>query len=307
MALIDRNDANALIPVEVANQIIQELPAKSLVLSKFRQVRMSHKQQRVPVISVLPSASFRNGDYGSALTSKMAWDDKYLNAEELVAYVPIPKTVLRDSDFPIWDECRPRVVEAMAEAIDSAILFGVGKPASWDAAIVPTAVSKGNFFDRGSVVGQRLNVDISETMAKLEEDGFDVDGFVGRMAIKSGLRGLVDANGQPIYQASMQQGFPSLLYGESIDFVKHQGWVNASADLIAGSWKHGIVGIREDVEFEVAKEGVLQDAGGDIEYNLLQMGMRCLVVTMRLAFACAQPATRLNQSATRYPFSVLIP
>jgi HK97 family phage major capsid protein len=308
MPLIDRNDANALIPVDVTNQIFQELPASSICLSKFRTVRMSHKQQRVPVLSTLPTAAFRNGDHGRGPTTKMSWTDKFLNAEELVAYVPIPKTVLDDADFPIWDECRPRVVEAMAEAIDLAILFGSGKPASWDAAIVPAAVDAGNVFVRGSIAGQLLNNDIGAVVAFVEDDGFAIDGYAARMSIKAGLRGLVDENKQPIFQPSLQAGTPNLLYAEPIQYARHQGWVNTEADLIAGAWRHGIIGLREDVEFEVAREGVLQDAGGAIEYNLLQMGMRCLVVTMRLAYTCANPVTRLNDNGeTRFPFAVLKP
>jgi len=144
-------------------------------------------------------------------------------------------------------------------------------------------------------------------MQFVEEDGYSVDGFVGRLAMKAGLRGLVDANKQPIFQPSLQAGTPNMLYGEMIAFAKHGGWVNADADLIAGSWMHGIIGLREDVTFEVAKEGVIQDGAGAIEYNLLQMGMRCLIVTMRLAYACADPVTRLNQGNNRYPFAVLQP
>ena len=307
MSAIERTDAGALIPVDVANEIFQELPAQSICLGKFRSVRMSHKQQRVPVLSVLPTAAFRNPEISNVQATKQAWAEKMLNAEELVSYVPIPKAVLDDSDFPIWDEVRPRVVEAMAEAIDLAILFGTGKPASWDAAIVPTAVARGNTFERGSVGGQLLNVDISNVMQFVEEDGYSVDGFAARMGLKGGLRGLVDDNNQPIYQPSLQAGTSNLLYGEMISFARHGGWVNADAELVAGSWRHGIVGMREDITFEVAKEGVIQDANGDIIYNLLQMGMRCLVVTMRLAYACADPVTRLNSGNNRYPFAVLEP
>ena len=301
-------DADALIPVEVMDEIFQELPAQSIAMTHFRHVQLSNKEQRTPVLSVLPSAAFRQGEAQNVLATKMGWKDKFLTAEELVCYVPIPKTVLDDSNFPIWDEVRPRAVEAMGEVIDNAIFFGTGKPASWDNAIVPEAVARGNFYQIGTVPADKLNVDISNTMSLVEEDGFAVNGFAARTGMKGKLRGLVDDNGNPIYSPSVSSEQNSLLYGERIEYAKHDGWDNAQAELVAGDYRKGLIGIRSDVEFDVAKEGVIQDAGGAIEYNLLQMGMRCLIITMRVAFAVADHVTRKNQDeATVYPFAVLQP
>ena len=50
--LIDRTDVGALIPEDVAADIIQGLPAASVALGRFRRATMSRAQQRLPVLSV---------------------------------------------------------------------------------------------------------------------------------------------------------------------------------------------------------------------------------------------------------------
>jgi hypothetical protein len=50
-----------LIPVEQANVIMAAVPQTSAALQLFQKVQMSRYQMRVPVMSVLPSASFVAG------------------------------------------------------------------------------------------------------------------------------------------------------------------------------------------------------------------------------------------------------
>ena len=128
--LIDRDDADALIPEEVSRDIIKSLPRQSAALSMFRQARMSRKVRKTPVISVLPFAYFVNGDTGLKDTTEVNWDKKYLEAEEIAVIVPIPEAVLDDSEFDMWAEIKPLIVEAFGVKLDGAIIFGVDKPAS---------------------------------------------------------------------------------------------------------------------------------------------------------------------------------
>jgi HK97 family phage major capsid protein len=305
---IDRSGAQALIPEEVANEIFKELPKKSVCLSKFRQATMSRKQQRQPVLSLLPFAYFRNGDNGRAQMTKMEWRNKYLDAEELVVFVPIPKTVLDDSEFDIWGEAKPALVEALGAKIDGAILFGNEKPASWPSAIVDAAHAAGQTFIRGSVNGQKLDLDLNECMRLVEEDGYDVNGFAARKTIKSALRGLRTTQGELLFQPTMQSGTPDTAYGESIEYVQNGGWDNDKADTIQGDWTKGIIGMRKDISWDIFKEATLHDADGNVVYNLAQDGMVALMVCMRLAFQVPNPVNRMNpDDNTRYPFSVLRP
>src|SRR4051812_46238250 len=123
-SLTTRTDGAALIPEDVAAGIIQGLPATSAALRTFRQVRMTRAQQRMPVLSALPTAYWVDGssDTGLKQTTEMAWANNYLDVRELAVIFPIPIAFLDDSDFPIWDEVRPRIVEAFGQKLDAATL-----------------------------------------------------------------------------------------------------------------------------------------------------------------------------------------
>jgi hypothetical protein len=51
---------------------------------------------------------------------------------------------------------------------------------------------------------------------------------------------------------------------------------------------------------------VIQDAAGNIIYNLAQQDMVALRAVVRLGFALLNPISRMNPNpVTRYPFSIL--
>ncbi|MCP5087417.1 MAG: phage major capsid protein, partial [Rhodobacteraceae bacterium] len=123
--LISRTDTDALIPETVSRTIIQHVPEQSAVLNLARRLpNMTTNQRRMPVLSILPTAYFVDGDTGLKQTTEVNWANKYLNAEEIACIVPIPESVLDDADYPIWSEVRPLVEEAIAVTIDAAILHG---------------------------------------------------------------------------------------------------------------------------------------------------------------------------------------
>lgn len=301
--LIDRTDAGALIPEDVARDIIQGLPAASVALGSFRQVRMSRKQQRMPVLSALPLAYWVGSDTGLKQTTDMDWGNQYLYAEELAVIVPIPESVLDDSEFDIWAEVRPRLVEAFGAKIDAAALFGVDAPTTWPGGITEQAFLAGNFVNEGT--GVDFADDVSLTMGKVEEDGFDVSQFWARRKVRARLRGLRDDNNQPIYQA-VAAGSPATLYGEGLSFVSNGSWVN-NYELIAGDPRAAILGLRQDISYKLLTEAVISDDNGVVILNLAQQDSVALRAVMRVAYAVANPiSAQAPDPATRFPFAVLI-
>jgi HK97 family phage major capsid protein len=306
--LIDRSDAGALVPEDTSAQIFQDLPKQSVALSLFKQVKMSSKQQKMPVMSVLPTAYFVNGDTGLKQTTEVNWDDKYLEAEEIACIVPIPEAVLDDAAFDVWDEIKPRLVEAIGRTIDAAVLFGANKPASWADSIFDAAVAAGNTFDKGSVAGQNIDVDVSKVMEKVEADGFMVNGFAASVSLKSEFRGLRSADGLPIFQPSLQAGTPDALYNERIHYVLNGAWDASKALLVAGDFTQGILGMRQDITYKILDQAVITDADNNIIYNLAQQDMVALRVVMRAGFQVPNPATAIGGGfGAKYPFAVLIP
>lgn len=306
-SLISRSDAAALIPEDVSREIIQGVVGESLVLKLFRKLpNMPTNKTRMPVLASMPTAFFVSGDTGLKQTTKISWDNKYLEAEEIACIVPIPEAVLDDADYDIWGEIKPRIMEAFGRVIDGAVLFGANKPASWPTALVDGAIAAGNYVTDGD--GVDLVEDVNQLMGKVEDSAFDVTGFVGDITMKSKFRGLRDANGGMIFVPSVTANTPSTLFGQAIEYNKVGYWDNTLAKLIAGDFSQAVYSMRQDITYKVLDQAVIQDNTGAIVYNLAQQDMVALRCVLRLAWQLPNPINaRKEVEASRYPFAVLQP
>ncbi|WP_458089507.1 phage major capsid protein [Streptomyces malaysiensis] len=304
-SLISRDASNdPLVPTPVSAEIIQELPAMSALLSRARQVPLSSKTQRQPVLDVLPIAYFVGGDTGLKQTSAQDWKNVDLIVEEIAAIVPIPEAYLDDAQIPIWSEVRPRLVEAIGAKIDGAGLFGTDKPSTWPTAVYQSAVAAGNAVIAGT--GDDFAVDVSTAAEKVATDGFAVDGFISRPGLTWKLNGIRSTQGVPIYQPNLQGTPGGTLYGYPMSELKNGAWDLSEAELLMGDWSKAIIGLRQDISFKMFTEGVISDDDGKVILNLMQQDSVAMRVVMRVAFATANPATRLNtNAATRSPFAVV--
>ena len=310
-AQISRTDAAALIPEDEVKQIFQQLPTKSTVMQLMRRLpNMTTKQEKIPVLSVLPTAYFVDGDTGLMKASEQKWEKKYLKAEKLAVIVPVPVDVIDDAEFDMWAEIRPRIVEAMGKAVDGAVLVGTNAPADWPDDILTAATAASQTVELNSV-GDDLYDDImaeNGLIDLVESKGFMVDGYIALPSMKAKLRALRDAVGNPIFYPTMQTKGQYELDGEVITFSRNASFANTSAYMFAGNWKEAVYSIRKDVRFEVLTEAVIMDDSNDIIYNFAQQDMVGLKVTMRLAWQVPNPVNLLEETeANRYPFSVLIP
>lgn len=304
-SLVSRdNSDDPLIPVPVSAQIMQEMPTQSFMLQRAGQVRMSTRSQRQPVLDVLPMAYWVSGDTGMKQTSSVDWRNVSLVAEELAVIVPIPEAYLDDSQVPIWDEVRPRIVEAIGAKIDSAALFGVDKPSSWPAAIYPSLVAAGNTVRAGT--GVDFAQDVSALGELVAKDGFAINGFASRPGLKWKLTGLRSSQGVPVYQPDLQNGGGGNLYGYPVSEVVNGSWDADEAELIAGDWTKAIIGMRQDITWKMFDQGVISDGAGAVVLNLMQQDSVALRVTMRVAYATSNPVTVLNTDAnTRFAFGAI--
>ncbi len=312
--LISRTDAEALIPEDVSQSIIAGVPEQSAVLRVARRLpNMTTAQRRMPVLSVLPTAYFVDGDTGLKQTTEVNWSNKYLDAEEVACIVPIPEAVLDDAGYPIWGEVQPLVQEAIAVTIDAAILHGTNAPSSWPTDIAAAAAAAGNSVDLSVVVGGGGDLydaifGESGSVAAVEADGFMVNGHIAAMSMRGKLRGLRDSTGQPIFMRSMQPALTYELDGDPIIFPKLGALDPTAVLMFSGDWTQVVYSIRQDVTYKILTEAVIQDNAGNIVYNLAQQDMVALRVVMRLAWQVPNPINRLQQTeADRYPISILVP
>lgn len=305
--IIDRSGADSLIPEEYSNEIIQGAVEQSAVLTMGRKLQnMTSKTYKLPVLDMLPTAYFVDGDTGRKHTTKAAWDKKVITAEEIAVIVPIPEAVLDDSAYDIWGEIQPRITEAFGKVIDEAVIFGTGKPSTWRNDLVATATAAGN----KTVLTSDLYTDIlgeGGAIAKVEESGFFVSGHIADISMRAKFRGLKDTTGQPIFKTDMQTGTSYTLDGSAVTFPRNGAFDKSKALLISGDFSQLVYSIRQDVTFKLLDQAVIQDpTSGEIVYNLAQNDMVALRAVMRLGWEIPNPINAIKSSKTaRCPFSIL--
>lgn len=322
--MISEKDALPLIPVQTLKEIIDGVAEESVALSQFQRLPdMSSRTAEMTVLDSLVDAQFTSGvvyddlTYGAdadgtytpdegvpglKATGDAKWAKKKIVAEPIAIILPIAEDVLADADYDIWSELRPRIVEAFGKRIDEAIIWGQGRPASWETGIVPTALARGNVVAQGT--GVDLGIDISNLMGKIEAQGFDPTGFIAEVGIKAVLRNLRSAAGFPLFSDGMMID-PDTLYGHPIKYSKNASFDQTVASLIVGDMKQAKYSIRQDITFKLFTEGVVTDDYGNIVANLMQNDMVALRVVMRLGWVLPNPIHQLNPNRAGYPFAVM--
>jgi len=299
MAMITRNDADALIETQVANEIFEGTIKKSKALQLFKRLpNATSDKTKLRVLDTLPVAYFvdESTDNGRKNLSKIAWDKKYINIAELAVIVPIKENVLNDSSIDIWAEVRPRVEEAFAKKIDNAMFFGVDKPTDWRAGLVPSVIAVGKEVNETG----HLYSDINDVMTEVEESGYEVNGILGGVGLKGKFRMMTDTTGQPLNTTEIGS--------VRREFMDNGVWDKTKSTLIAGDFSQAVYQIRQDITYKVLTEAVIQDpTDGSILYNLAQDDMVALRVVMRLGWEIPNPVNALDETETRFPFASLKP
>lgn len=300
MAGIVRNDVDALIETQVANEIFEGTIRQSKALSMFKRLpNATSDKTKLRVLDSLPVAYFvdETTDNGRKNITKLAWDKKYINIAELAVIVPIKENLLNDSSIDIWATVRPRVEEAFAKKIDNAMFFGVDKPTDWRAGLVPSISSVGAEVEETS---NGLYSDINDAMVKVEESGYNVNGILGGTGLKGKFRMMLDTTGQPLNTTEIG----------SIrrEFMDNGVWDKTKSTLVVGDFSQAVYSIRQDITYKVLTEAVIQDpSDGSILYNLAQDDMVALRVVMRLGWEIPNPVNAENETDARFPFASLKP
>ncbi|MBR5227519.1 MAG: phage major capsid protein [Clostridia bacterium] len=297
---IVRNDVDALIETQVANEIFEGTIRQSKALSMFKRLpNATSDKTKLRVLDSLPVAYFvdETTNNGRKNITKLAWDKKYINIAELAVIVPIKENLLNDSSIDIWATVRPRVEEAFARKIDNAMFFGIDKPTDWRAGLVPSIATVGAEVEETS---NGLYSDINDAMVKVEESGYNVNGILGGTGLKGKFRMMLDTTGQPLNTTEIG----------SIrrEFMDNGVWDKTKSTLVVGDFSQAVYAIRQDITYKVLTEAVIQDpSDGSILYNLAQDDMVALRVVMRLGWEIPNPVNAENETETRFPFASLKP
>lgn len=320
-SLIARGDVAALVPEEVSQQVWELAVQQSVSLTRFPQIRMTSTQQRIPVLSALPTAYWVDGDTGLKQTTSQAWDNKFIDIAELAVIVPIPENVLDDTNFDIWGEVQPRLVEAIGHKVDDALLFGIDKPTILPSGLKQAAISAGNTVERGSTAsgGQEdgtdgdLADDMNRLLATVEDHGYEVTDLFMNPRYRSRFRGLRDANGQLIYVPGVPNSSPDTVYGVQTEFgAARRSWRNQpdSPEVggFAGDNSSVVVGVRQDITYKLLDQATIHNSDGSVAYNLAQQDMVALRATFRVGWQYRDLPTPEKpewDDDTRFPWAVI--
>lgn len=300
MPQITRQDAEALIEVQASREIIEGTIKASKAMQMFRRLpNMTSNKTKMRVLDALPLVYWQGSDTATKKLTKMAWDNKFITAEELAVIVPIAENVLDDADYDIWAEVKPRIVEAMGKKFDQAVFTGADKPTGFRADLLTSVINAGAMITPGQ--NDTLYKNINDAMVKVEESGYEVNGAVGGVDLKGKFRMMLDTTGQPIKGTEIDS--------ISKAYVDNGAWNKSLAQLIVGDFSQAVYSIRQDVTYKVLTEAVIQDpATGEIIYNLAQQDMVALRVTMRLGWEIPNPINALEENeAVRFPFAGILP
>jgi HK97 family phage major capsid protein len=311
-SLISRTDAEANIPEEVSREFLTRARAESAALTQFRRVPVAGTQTRFPVLSALPVAYWVTGDTGLKQTTEMAWSNKYLNIEEAATIVPIPENVVDDmrdaGNFDVWGEVQPDIVEAIGRLIDASVFFGTNAPATFPTNIDAAARAAGNVNTEGNTAAQGgFFGDLDETIGLVEDDGYDVTGFVAARSARGKIRTARNAQGDRT-DANRVNGALTEIDGLPVSYPMRGLFPTglSATRVFAGDWQQFVVGVRQDITFKMLDQAVIQDNTGAIVYNLAQQDMVAMRVKIRLGW---QVANLLNYDqpteGSRYPVAVL--
>lgn len=271
-----KNELAGFVPTPQANDIIKDVTRGSSILRMSKIENMTSEKKKFNVLVDGPGA-YWVGEGERIQTSGAQWIHPEIVAKKLAVIIPVTKEKLEDSTINVFSELRPDIAEAFYRAIDAACLFGTNSPFTTN---IMKSVTENNM-----TVTDNTNIDIavSDAMALVEENGYDPNGFIGRVGVKNMLRKLRDSNGAPAYVNGTSG---TELYGRPIEFVRNGAWDNTKADLITGEWKYSIVGIRSGISYEILKEATLQgtlDTDGK-PLSLAEQDMVAIKATMRLGY-----------------------
>lgn len=272
-----KDHLQGFVPGEQAKSIMKDIARGSSILRLSRVEPMTTDTKEFPVMTE-GAGAYWVGETERIKTSAATWIFPVMEAKKIAVIIPVSKEKLKDTTINVFEELKESIGEAFYKAIDSACLFGVNSPFAKN--IFDAAVSEENYIVDGT---QSLDLDVSDTMALIEESGTDVNGFAANNGIKNRLRKLRDANGNQLY---VNGTGGKEFYNEPIEFSRNGSWDKTKAEVIAADWTKSLVGIRDGLEYEILKEATLQGtvAADGKPISLAEQDLIGIKATMRLGF-----------------------
>ena len=269
-----QTDWSGLLPSDVAARVIESAIQQSVVLRLATRQPMPSGTETIPVVAVAPQAGWVAAGGRKPIT-KVEWSSEVLKAEEIAAVAAIPDVYISDTSGS-WnpeESTENELAKAVGQALDRAVLWGTDAPASFPSGGIVGMAG-------GPVSGGDAFAAISDAMAELEGEGILPDGIASGPGIGVALRSAALEAGD--YAAAPT----NTLFGVPVAVTVP--WPS-TPKAIVGGWSNLVVGIREDVNFTVSREGVLLDDAGNVVVSAFQDDMTLVRVFARFGVVIAKP------------------
>lgn len=273
-----KDELQGFVPIEQATEIMKNVARGSSILKLSKVSNMESDTKKIPVMTE-GAGAYWVGEGERIQTSKAGWIYPELKAKKLAVIIPVTNEKLKDTTIDVFTELKESIAEAFYKAIDGAAIFGTQSPFASN--IMKCIETSGNKVELGT--NKTLDLDVADAMALVEEDGYDVNGFVGKIGIKNSLRKLRDSNGNQLFATGVDG---KEFYSQPIEFSRNGAWDKTKAELIGGDFDKSLIGIREGIEYtiltEATLEGTVDEDGKPI--SLAEQDLIGVKATMRIAY-----------------------
>lgn len=274
-----KDQLSGFVPTDKAAGIMGLVAKGSALIPQSKLEPMTAPTKEFTFWANTPSA-YWVGEGKRIKTSAATFLNAKMEAHKIGVIIPTTKEKLNDTIINIFEEMKKPVADAIQQKFDMAGLFGIDSPFQFN--IFDNAVKNEMFVVDGT--NESLDLDVSDVMALVEDEGLDVNGFIAHTGIKNRLRKLRDADGNQLYV----QGVSSTeLYSLPITFAKGKvSFDREKAQLFAGDWDKSLVGVYQGLQYETLREATLQDTlwTDGKPLSLAEQDMIALKVTARFAF-----------------------
>lgn len=281
-----KDQLNGFVPTEKAAGIFGFVAKGSALIPQSKLESMTAPTKEFTFWANTPSA-YWVGEGKRIKTSVATFLTAKMEAHKIGVIIPCTKEKLNDTTISVFEEMKEPIGDAIQQKFDMAGLFGIDSPFKFN--IFDNAVKNKMFIvdgtNEGAVAGKgALDLDVSDVMALVEEEGLDVNGFIAHTGIKNRLRKLRDGDGNQLFVNGTDT---TEFYNVPITFAKGKAsFDREKAQLFAGDWSKSLVGVYQGLEYEVLREATLQDTlwTDGKPLSLAEQDMIALKVTARFAF-----------------------
>jgi HK97 family phage major capsid protein len=309
-----------LIQEAYASDFLNWTAGTSAVLKAFPTRNMGTKTVHEPVLATKPHAKWvqesATSSAGVKPTAEVTWGDKTLVAEELAVIVPIHENVLDDATTNVVADIVKAGGEAIAYALDAAVIFGNHKPATWTSnALLPSAVAAGgaNHQVISATPGATDLAGAFLSAAAALSDKYDPTTLLTRKGMKYRFANLRATTGEPIFQSSMSNSPASVdnLYGLDVYYATGTVaddaggdvlvWDPAMAEALVVDRSRVVIGVRQDIEVKFLDQATV----GSI--NLAERDMVAFRFKARFAYALGDNVAYGSNVITSSPVAAIVP